>query len=261
MKLTQKRMHNSIVFFYECRWICINFNNFALNPPSAYTLHQLCYRCAWSAGTMLIKNFHDDVIEWKHCPRYWPLYLGNPPVTDGFLSQKTSDVELWCFLWSAPEQMVEQRIETLVIWDASALIMPSLRCHYERYNSSALAMELLQPCTKLSNCFLQVFSPITQFRAIDDLEFHGYQKLSESSMKSAPMSQPFEILTLEYRFHGRVLFISFAHLMMTSSNGNFFRVTGPLCGEFTGHRWIPLTKTSDAELRCFLWPAPERTVE
>ena len=30
--------------------------------------------------------------------------------------------------------------------------------------------------------------------------------------------------------------------MMTSSNGNVFRVTGPLCGEFTGHRWIPLTK-------------------
>ena len=29
-------------------------------------------------------------------------------------------------------------------------------------------------------------------------------------------------------------------VMMTSSN--FFRVTGPLCGEFTGHRWIPLTK-------------------
>ena len=27
----------------------------------------------------------------------------------------------------------------------------------------------------------------------------------------------------------------------------FFRVTGPLCGEFTGYRWIPLTKASDAE--------------
>ena len=26
---------------------------------------------------------------------------------------------------------------------------------------------------------------------------------------------------------------------MTSSNGNIFRVTGLLCGEFTGHRWIP----------------------
>ena len=46
-------------------------------------------------------------------------------------------------------------------------------------------------------------------------------------------------------------------IMMTSSNGNIFCVTGPLCGEFTGHRWIPLTKASDAELWCFLWSAPE----
>ena len=30
--------------------------------------------------------------------------------------------------------------------------------------------------------------------------------------------------------------------MMTSSNGNIFRVTGPLCGEFNGYRWIPLKK-------------------
>ena len=27
--------------------------------------------------------------------------------------------------------------------------------------------------------------------------------------------------------------------IMTSSTGNILRVTGPLCGEFTGHRWIP----------------------
>ena len=33
---------------------------------------------------------------------------------------------------------------------------------------------------------------------------------------------------------------------MTSSNGNIFRVTGHLCGEFTGPRWIPRTKASDA---------------
>ena len=39
--------------------------------------------------------------------------------------------------------------------------------------------------------------------------------------------------------------------MMTSSNANIFRVTGSLCGEFTGHRWIPRTKVSDAELWCF----------
>ena len=45
------------------------------------------------------------------------------------------------------------------------------------------------------------------------------------------------------------------HFMMTSSNGNIFRVTGHLCGEFTGLRWIPRTKASDAELWYFLWCA------
>ena len=29
----------------------------------------------------------------------------------------------------------------------------------------------------------------------------------------------------------------------------------------TGHRWIPRTKASDAELWCFLWSAHEQTVE
>ena len=33
-----------------------------------------------------------------------------------------------------------------------------------------------------------------------------------------------------------------------------FRVTGPLCGEFTDHRWIPLTKASDGEFKVFfIW--------
>ena len=42
-------------------------------------------------------------------------------------------------------------------------------------------------------------------------------------------------------------------LNMMSWNGNIFRVTGPLCWEFTGHRWIHITKASGAELSCFLW--------
>ena len=39
--------------------------------------------------------------------------------------------------------------------------------------------------------------------------------------------------------------------MMTSSNGNIFRVTSHLCGEFFGHQWIARTKASDAELWFF----------
>ena len=51
------------------------------------------------------------------------------------------------------------------------------------------------------------------------------------------------------------------HYMMTSSNGNIFRVTGPLWRESTGYWWITLTKASDVELWCLLWSAPEQTVE
>ena len=39
-----------------------------------------------------------------------------------------------------------------------------------------------------------------------------------------------------------------------------FRITGLLCREFTGHRWIPHTKASDEGIWCFLWSAPEPTV-
>ena len=46
--------------------------------------------------------------------------------------------------------------------------------------------------------------------------------------------------------------------MMMSSNGNIIHVTGPLRGEFTGHRWIPLTNASNAELWRCLWSAPDR---
>ena len=49
--------------------------------------------------------------------------------------------------------------------------------------------------------------------------------------------------------------------MMTSSNGNIFRITGPLWGESIGHWRIPITKASDAESWCFRRSAPEQTVE
>ena len=51
------------------------------------------------------------------------------------------------------------------------------------------------------------------------------------------------------------------HFMITSSNGNIFRVTGHLCREFTGHRWIPRTKASYAELWCFSFICAWETAE
>ena len=62
-------------------------------------------------GPMVVMNivkhtrwfiFHDDVIKWKHFPRYWPFVREFTrhrwiPLT------KASDAELCCFLWTAPE--------------------------------------------------------------------------------------------------------------------------------------------------------------
>ena len=55
--------------------------------------------------------------------------------------------------------------------------------------------------------------------------------------------------------------IIFHKIMMTSSKGKIFYVTGSLWGESTGHRWIPLTEASDVEHWYFPWSAPEQTVE
>ena len=45
---------------------------------------------------------HDDVIKWKHFPRYWPFVRGIHR-SRWIPHTKASDAELWCFLWSASE--------------------------------------------------------------------------------------------------------------------------------------------------------------
>ena len=67
---------------------------------------------------------NDDVIKWKHFPHYWPFVRGDRwiPFT------KASDVEVWCFLSSLPEQAVEKTIERPVI----------LRCHHTHYDIAVM---------------------------------------------------------------------------------------------------------------------------
>ena len=47
---------------------------------------------------------------------------------------------------------------------------------------------------------------------------------------------------------------------MTSLNGNIFRTTGPLWGESTGDRWIPLRPVTQI-FDVFFLSAPEQSVE
>ena len=43
---------------------------------------------------------------------------------------------------------------------------------------------------------------------------------------------------------------------MTSSHGNIFRVTGHLCGEFTGPRWVPAQKPVTRSFDVFFYLRP-----
>ena len=52
--------------------------------------------------------------------------VGNSLVTGEFPAQMLVSRSKWDCLWTAPEPTVEQTIKTLVIWDAIALIIPSL---------------------------------------------------------------------------------------------------------------------------------------
>ena len=84
-----------------------------------------------SAGSVLFrpKNYsgvgHDDVIKWIYFPRYWPFARG---IHRWIPRTKASHVALWCFLWSAPEQTVEQTIETPLLWDVIALWVVGCWC-------------------------------------------------------------------------------------------------------------------------------------
>ena len=97
-----------------------------------------------------------------------------------------------------------------------------------------------------------------------DLKRNVYAKLKKRSPKQKLADGAF--ITNIPGFSSSWLFVvvhrvgALSHRMITSSYANIYNVTGPLCGEFTGHRWIPITKASDAELWYFLWSVPEHSI-
>ena len=100
------------------------------------------------------------------------------------------------------------------------------------------------------------------FAALLDL-FEGNPPVTGGLPLQRPMTQSLDVffdLPLNKRLSKQSRRRWFSDIMMASSNGSI-RVTGPLWGESTSHRWIPLTKANDAELWYFLWSTPEQMVE
>ena len=93
-----------------------------------YDYNEVCWESMLNhimGSRSLIAREHEDVINWKQFPRYWP-FVGEFASHRWIHLTKASYTELWYFLRSTPEQTAEQIIETPVIRDAIALIMTSL---------------------------------------------------------------------------------------------------------------------------------------
>ena len=117
----------------------------------------------------------------------------------------------------------------------------NLQCSYQ---SIALNLQYMHDFTILSH--RQTFKKVL-FGTIDWIFINDCRKYWPTA-KGIGGHKHFDILP-------------FPKAMMTSSNGNIFRVNGPLSGESTSHEWFPLTRASDAELWCFLWSAPKQEAE
>ena len=73
-------------------------------------------------SNLKIISVHDDAIKLKPFPHHWTFVMGiHRSLVDS--PHKGQWREVWCVLWSAPEQMVWQTVETPAIWDAIKLIM------------------------------------------------------------------------------------------------------------------------------------------
>ena len=101
----------TIVLNLATTWFCIVFSRFTPaecivhvvtylegtplpeKPRDTETWFRLRQMLGYIRETLQVSS-HDDVIKWKHFPRYWPFVRG-------IHRTKASDVEFWCFLWSA----------------------------------------------------------------------------------------------------------------------------------------------------------------
>ena len=219
---------------------------------------------------------HYDVIKWKHFLRYWPFVRGlhRSPVNSPHKGQWRGALMF---------TLICTRINDWVNNREAGDLRPN-RAHYgvivmkieTHLMYSICRQDRLFPPTCIQIYFgrvsLHVYSilyselNLDEFRCelmVDIIDYlHFYSILnSETNLDKFRSDSLFDVSIMPEVFHKWIIYITqtvirygviFWILMMTSSNGNIFHVTGHLCGDFTGG-----TKACDAELWCFLWSAPD----
>ena len=149
---------------------------------------------------------------------------------------------------------VNQKLSTAStkhLWILATLIIPPLTFHIKRQSLCLLGVRNNTDswACYLTTLFWTVLKMLMQSLIIT-VDLRGQNMLL---LYRFVKSHFVNVLMIMYGY----VFLSEPSVMMTSSNGNFFRVTGPLWRESNGHRWNPLTKASDVRLWCFLWSALE----
>ena len=187
---------------------------------------------------------HSRTHQRKHRSSASLAFVRNPPVTGGFPSQRASSAEMFPFHDVITGHWFCHHITRDVVWTPWIL----LGCNPDVLELYPLLVEFF-----IGNTWY-----ICIFRPFSSMIWHTWIPAQiAKTLGSTPIGYRSDVkLSDRYLIdvdQGSLLSV----IMMTSSNGDIFRVTGPLCGELTGHRLIPLTKASDAEPWCFLWSAPE----
>ena len=139
--------------------------------------------------------------------------------------------------------------DSTTTWHITRILTPTMAVEGQSYRSHdhlTFIMDVPTPCKIV---FILIFMDNLLFRTV---RYAGRQE-RWSNVATSAMLRGCSILKLWCSQLGQWWLepVKVGIIMMTSSNGNFFCVTGPLCREFTGHQRIPLKKATYAELLMF----------
>ena len=113
----------------------------ATNTTTRLSISPLCENTAWyTTYKRQNDSSYDAAVHGDILRCVTGLLWGNPPVTGGFPTQRTSNANVWCFLRFKPEKAFKQIVKLSVIWGAMTLGRLSLKC----------VTRILRPCITLT---------------------------------------------------------------------------------------------------------------
>ena len=191
---------------------------------------------------------HDGVIKWKHFPHHWSFVWGihRSPVNSRYKGHWRGAL-MFSLICARINDWVNNREagdlrRYRTHYNIIVMMLPLLRTWPNDILTDDSSAQMGNQCGKgvlgilaaAGICF-DDDGPLNIISALLP------QRVSET-LSGAPILPCYTIHSLGRPGDSSADIYILVNTMMTSSNGSIFRVTGHLCGEFTGHRWIPRTQ-------------------